>query len=79
MSGDEPEAIRQYRQMSPTFPQESSSNQSYTERQFEAYRALGEHIAAAMLAKDIGAQWPIVPEVALSQLKDERTDAPASL
>lgn len=79
MSGDEPEAIRQYRQMSPTFPQESSSNQSYTERQFEAYRALGEHIAAAMLAKDIGAQWPIVPAVALSQLKDERADAPASL
>jgi hypothetical protein len=45
MTGDEPEAIREYRSRFPAFPQQSSANQFYTEEQFEAYRALGEHIA----------------------------------
>lgn len=45
MTGDEPEAIREYRTRFPAFPQQSSANQFFTEEQFEAYRALGEHIA----------------------------------
>jgi predicted acylesterase/phospholipase RssA len=45
LTGDEPEAIRAYRRQCPSFPQESSANQFFTEAQFEAYRALGEHIA----------------------------------
>lgn len=71
MSGDEPETIRQYRQMNPTFPQESSSNQAFNERQFEAYRALGEHIVADMLAKGIGVRWPVPPRVAHGLLHEE--------
>jgi hypothetical protein len=63
LTGDEPETIRQYRATSPTFPQESSSDQAYTEPQFEAYRALGEHIISDVIAKTIkpGAEhvdWP---------------------
>ena len=53
MTGDEPDTIRQYREMHPTFPQESSSNQSYTEPQFEAYRALGEHITTTVIAETV--------------------------
>lgn len=71
MTGDEPETIRQYREMNPTFPQESSSNQFFTERQFEAYRALGEHIITDMLAKDIGADWPVQPHVGRALLREE--------
>jgi hypothetical protein len=45
MTGDEPESVREYRSRYPAFPQQSSANQFFTEDQFEAYRALGEHIA----------------------------------
>lgn len=66
MTGDEPDTIRQYREMHPTFPQESSSNQAFTESQFEAYRALGEHIITTVIAETVkgmpeGVQvdWPV--------------------
>ncbi len=49
LTGDEVEAILEYKRESPTFPQESSSNQFFSEAQFEAYRALGEHIARGIL------------------------------
>ena len=49
LTGDEGETIRAYRRESPTFPQESSANQFFSERQFEAYRALGEHMATVMV------------------------------
>ncbi len=45
--GNEPESIRAYRAANPTFPQESSDNQFFTEAQFEAYRALGELMASS--------------------------------
>lgn len=79
ISGDEPETIRQYRQMNPTFPQESSSNQAFNERQFEAYRALGEHIVADLLAKDIGVRWPVPPRVTHGLSKEEFVTAGATL
>ena len=49
LTGDEPESIRAYKRESPTFPQESSANQFFSERQFEAYRALGEHMAEGLV------------------------------
>jgi hypothetical protein len=48
LTGDEPEAVTEYRQIDPAFPQDSSSNQTYGEAQFEAYRALGEHMTRAI-------------------------------
>jgi hypothetical protein len=50
MTGDEPETVREYRSRFPAFPQQSSANQFFTEDQFEAYRALGEHIAGGLVA-----------------------------
>jgi hypothetical protein len=52
MTGDESATIRQYRELHPAFPQESSSNQFFTEAQFEAYRALGEHVG-----RELAANW----------------------
>jgi patatin-like phospholipase len=49
VSGDEPQAVRDFRYRDPAFPQDPSSNQSYPESQFEAYRALGEHITEMWL------------------------------
>jgi Patatin-like phospholipase len=45
VSGDEDEVIRQYRARHPQFPHESTADQFFDEGQFEAYRALGFHIA----------------------------------
>ncbi len=52
LTGDEPEAVLEYWSRNPLFPQEPSSNQFFSEAQFEAYRALGEHIARHFLASE---------------------------
>lgn len=49
-TGDEDEVIGQYRHSSPTFPHESTADQLFNEGQFEAYRALGQHIGEAAVA-----------------------------
>ena len=43
-TGDEHEVITEYRHRSPAFPQEPTADQFFDEGQFEAYRALGQHI-----------------------------------
>jgi Patatin-like phospholipase len=45
LTGDEPTDIRNYVVGHPKFPHQSTSNQFFSESQFESYRALGEHIA----------------------------------
>ncbi len=49
VKGDEPEYIRAYRARWPDYPHQSTADQFFSEDQFEAYRALGEHICKAML------------------------------
>jgi hypothetical protein len=44
MSGDEDVSIIQYRASHPSFPHEATSNQFYSEDQFESYRKLGLHV-----------------------------------
>lgn len=48
-TGDESEMIREYRHRYPDFPHQSTADQAFDEDQFEAYRALGQHIAAGVL------------------------------
>jgi hypothetical protein len=48
--GDEPPDITAYRAKHPTFPHESTGDQFFDEDQFEAYRALGYHIADKLVA-----------------------------
>jgi hypothetical protein len=43
--GDEPPDLLAYQLKSPTFPQDSTANQWFTESKFEAYRRLGHHVA----------------------------------
>lgn len=49
ITGDEPEYIRAYKTAHIKFPHESTADQFFSENQFEAYRALGEHACADML------------------------------
>jgi len=49
LTGDEPADILQYAAARRAFPHESTADQSYSESQFESYRKLGDHVAAAVL------------------------------
>lgn len=45
--GDEPVDVTQYDRRNDAFPQETTADQFFDEAQWEAYRRLGEHVAAA--------------------------------
>ncbi len=49
-TGDEEELIHHYRNTHPAFPHETTADQFFDEGQFEAYRALGQHIGEKVLA-----------------------------
>ncbi|HEX9735476.1 MAG TPA: patatin-like phospholipase family protein, partial [Thermoanaerobaculia bacterium] len=49
-SGDEDEVVKEYRAQHPDFPHEPTADQFFDEGQFEAYRALGQHVAECALA-----------------------------
>lgn len=44
--GDEPQDVRSYHAQHPVFPHESTSDQFFSESQFESYRKLGLHIGS---------------------------------
>src|SRR5262249_54548496 len=50
MHGDEPTDVLNYRATHDSFPHESTSDQWFSESQFESYRRLGLHIAAKALS-----------------------------
>ncbi len=52
LNGTEPVDVANYAKNHPTFPQESTGDQFYSELQFESYRALGSHAVDWML-KDV--------------------------
>ena len=66
VSGDENDYILSYKAANAAFPHETTIDQLFTEEQFEAYRALGEHIAGRFLSgsdiattcPDIGFEYP---------------------
>ncbi|WP_433966790.1 hypothetical protein [Tunturiibacter gelidiferens] len=44
LTGDEPADMLNFRNQHPTFPNETTLNQFFTESEFESYRRLGQHI-----------------------------------
>ncbi len=48
-TGDEDEVVQEYRAREPDFPDQTTADQFFDETQFEAYRALGQHIAEGAL------------------------------
>lgn len=51
LTGNEGEFIRRYRRDEPVFPHHSTSDQFFTDAQFEAYRSLGEHVGEKLFLK----------------------------
>jgi len=47
LTGNESELLMRFRREYPSFPHQSTAQQLFSESQFEAYRALGEHAADA--------------------------------
>jgi hypothetical protein len=50
-TGREPYDVEQYKRENPLFPHQSTSDQFFSESQFESYRQLGMHAAAEFLAE----------------------------
>lgn len=57
LTGNESEFLKKYRAENPAFPQQSTAQQLFNETQFEAYRALGEHIAQDLFRSDLVDRW----------------------
>lgn len=53
LTGNEGEFIRRYRLDEPAFPHHSTADQFFNEAQFEAYRALGEHVGDKLFLRAI--------------------------
>jgi hypothetical protein len=53
LTGNEGEFIRRFKLDEPAFPHHSTADQFFTEVQFEAYRALGEHVGDKMFLRSI--------------------------
>jgi hypothetical protein len=51
LTGDENLYVQDYAKQNPQFPHQSTTNQFFTETQFEAYRALGYHAASRAIAE----------------------------
>ena len=69
MTGDEPSDVLKYAKRDPRFPhQPTDLRQSFTDEQFESYRALGDHIARDVFSDTV------------RRVRDERTwNEPADL
>jgi hypothetical protein len=57
LTGNESEFLKKYRLENPSFPHQSTAQQLFSETQFEAYRALGEHIAQDLFRRDLVDEW----------------------
>ena len=53
LTGNEGEFIRRYRLEEPVFPHHSTADQLFSESQFEAYRALGEHVGDKLFLRSL--------------------------
>jgi hypothetical protein len=53
MYGREPSDVIQYSRTSETFPHEPTSDQFFSESQFESYRALGEYVVRELVSKPL--------------------------
>lgn len=68
LTGNEGEFLRRYKRDEPDFPHHPTANQFFTEAQFEAYRALGEHIGEKLFIRGIVGDIADSSEVKVAEL-----------
>jgi hypothetical protein len=73
LRGDEPPDIASYAMANPTFPHESTSDQWFSESQFESYRHLGFWIGQAIVesANPTDVASPTLPDLLRALVKNE--------
>lgn len=71
LTGDEPQDVRQYAEANPPFPQQPTSDQFFTESQFESYRRLGLHVVESAFEN--------APDTLRARLESGRSTTPAEL
>jgi hypothetical protein len=54
LTGDEPADVRHYASQRPTFPHETTTDQFFSEAQFESYRRLGLHVIETICGQPAG-------------------------
>jgi hypothetical protein len=64
LTGNESEFLKLFRTENPDFPHQSTAQQLFGEMQFEAYRALGEHIGQDLFRHDLVGKWNIESDAA---------------
>lgn len=74
--GSEPTEIKHYANSNFSFPHQSTADQLYDEKQFEAYRALGFHIMSKVLEDDSVA--PLLPKKSAKKPNDAPPDPKSS-
>jgi hypothetical protein len=68
LTGNESEYLKRYKLDEPDFPHHSTADQFFTEPQFEAYRALGEHVGDKLfLGAIVGTRIAIADDVSVPQ------------
>lgn len=58
LTGNERDYVMDYRRRNPGFPHETTADQFFDESQFEAYRALGEHIGDDLFREELNTEDP---------------------
>lgn len=53
LTGNEPTTVLDYQRLHPEFPHQTTADQFFEEDQFEAYRALGHHVASEALRPEL--------------------------
>jgi hypothetical protein len=56
LAGNEPKDVFNYKENCPLFPHEPTSDQWFSESQFESYRALGAHVIDT-ISRGVGRDW----------------------
>ena len=77
--GNEPRDIYEYFKTNPTFPQESTSDQFFSESQFESYRMLGAHTMTKLCTDCRGDFRCFIRDILKSHLKSEAPEWLAKL
>lgn len=62
LTGNEPNYVKEYRTRHKSFPHETTADQFFDEDQFEAYRALGEHVASDLFGPDVVTKDDLIEE-----------------
>ncbi|NVB40389.1 patatin-like phospholipase family protein [Pseudenhygromyxa sp. WMMC2535] len=67
VTGNERDDLLEYRRQNPSFPHQSTGDQSFDEAQFEAYRSLGRHIGDELFDREVMAGQSIGPNTSVAE------------